>query len=300
MSAVVDAGEHAAVISVTRLASSARRRLDAAPGPAGHVHSAFARSVNLAWHDGHLLALHGPGPLAAPFAATLSGSPDLSLLERGAPVIRDGTMLRVGQLVIETGVGVTVDLTMFATRDAPGALVRWLPTGEGPRGLRPPAGPQARERLADGRRDDVTRAASLRARRALGDAIERDDRPAFTAAAAGLVGLGEGLTPAGDDCLVGALAALHRFAPGAAVLGRASREALVRLADAGTTTVAREFVVHALDGTFAEPVLAVLTAPDRDTACAASAALLRMGATSGADTLTGIRLALSALEARHR
>jgi uncharacterized protein DUF2877 len=281
VSAVVDAGERAAVIRIVRLASAAQRRLDAAPARAGHVHSVFARSVNLAWHDGRLLALHGAGPLAAPFAAALSCTADLSRLEREAAVMRAGTIFRVGPLVIDASAGLSVDLAMPAARGAPGALGRWLPPQGGAAG-------------------GLGAAAGRRARAALADAIERDDPPAFAAAAAGLVGLGEGLTPAGDDCLVGALAALHRFAPGAAVLGRASREALVRLADAGTTTVAREFVVHALDGTFAEPVLAVLTAPDRDTARAASAALLRMGATSGADTLAGIRLAFSALEARHR
>jgi hypothetical protein len=64
--------------------------------------------------------------------------------------------------------------------------------------------------------------------------------------------------------------------------------------------VARDFIVHALDGAFAEPVVSVLTATGPDAARRSVAALLDTGATSGADTLSGIRLALLALEGRRR
>ena len=60
--------------------------------------------------------------------------------------------------------------------------------------------------------------------------------------------------------------------------------------------MAREFVLEALDGRFAEPVLALLTAGSDGDAGGAARRLLAMGATSGADTLCGIRLALRALE----
>src|SRR5262249_58791247 len=49
------------------------------------------------------------------------------------------------------------------------------------------------------------------------DALERgiaaQDAGAFADAACSLIGLGEGLTPAGDDAILGALAAIHRLAP---------------------------------------------------------------------------------------
>ena len=40
----------------------------------GRVHSVFARAVNVEWNEpaGALLTLHGPAPLAAPFAMALS------------------------------------------------------------------------------------------------------------------------------------------------------------------------------------------------------------------------------------
>jgi len=62
--------------------------------------------------------------------------------------------------------------------------------------------------------------------------------------------------------------------------------------------VARDFLLEALDGRFAEPVLALLTAPSDDVAGSAARRLVAMGATSGADTLCGIRLGCRALETR--
>src|SRR5206468_2486768 len=41
----------------------------------GRIHSVFERAVNVLWGDGHLLTLHGPGPLAAPFAIALERLP---------------------------------------------------------------------------------------------------------------------------------------------------------------------------------------------------------------------------------
>jgi len=56
-------------IRVLRMGRSTCERLNAAPREAGEVHSAYARTLNLLWHAGRLLTLHGPGPLLAPFAA---------------------------------------------------------------------------------------------------------------------------------------------------------------------------------------------------------------------------------------
>ena len=104
------------------------------------------------------------------------------------------------------------------------------------------------------------------ARAALAGAIGSGDAARLVEAASGLLGLGEGLTPAGDDCLVGALA--------------------VR-----TTAVGREFVVHALAGRFSEPMLALLRARGPIEAAEAVRRLAGLGATSGMDTLAGLRLA---------
>ena len=132
--------------------------------------------------------------------------------------------------------------------------------------------------------------------RALERALASRDGGAVVAAARALIGLGEGLTPAGDDCLVGALAVLHRLAPGWLSEDSRITEALAAAARTRTTDIARDFLLEALAGRFAESVLAVVTAGSVLSAKLAAERLARVGATSGADTLGGIRLACRALE----
>jgi hypothetical protein len=133
------------------------------------------------------------------------------------------------------------------------------------------------------------------ATRRLADAIARTDPAAFAGEAAALVGLGEGLTPAGDDVLVGALAALH--AAGHPLAG--DRDVAVGLRHAArtrTTDLGREFLLHAVDGEFAECVLDAVSG-DRDRERRGVTALLAHGASSGADTLHGLRVATRAVAA---
>ena len=113
--------------------------------------------------------------------------------------------------------------------------------------------------------------------------------------ALGMLGLGEGLTPSGDDCLVGALAVVHRFAR-SWLDAHPEIERVVRAASlTATNAIAREFVTHALAGRFSESLIDLLSAQSAKDIEGAVTHLLRMGATSGADTLHGIRLALCAL-----
>jgi hypothetical protein len=166
----------------------------------------------------------------------------------------------------------------------PGGDLRWfaarlsaLATPDGAASLGTPGAVQARGWLADGIR--------------LGDA------GLFLRGAYGLVGLGEGLTPAGDDCLVGVLAALWRFAPGR-IPPEEIRAALADTAGRDTTLLAREFLLHALDGWCAEPVLDLVHAAAPEGLARAVTRLLALGATSGRDLLTGLRLATDALHRR--
>jgi hypothetical protein len=98
--------------------------------------------------------------------------------------------------------------------------------------------------------------------------------------------------------VLGALAAIHRLAPEWLTSHEGQRGRLADAARRRTTDVARDFLLEALDGRFAEPVLALLTAPSDDMAGSAARRLVAMGATSGADTLCGIRLGCRALETR--
>jgi hypothetical protein len=269
------------MLQVLRLSPAVATRLEAAPLEAGRVHSVFGRAVNLSWHDGGLLTLQAPGPLAAPFAAALARMPAPDALEPGARVERRGDTLVLGGLFVRWR-GATVAST--AVRESAGAPPPVLGIlvddreGRGARALESPIGRRARSRLAEG--------------------LTRHHVPTFLDGACGLIGLGEGLTPAGDDCLVGALALIHRFdRPWLAAQPRI-RAAVRSKTLRGTTAVAREFLLHALDGHFAESVADLVHADSVAGVREGAARLLAVGATSGADTLLGMGLALAALRAR--
>ena len=108
---------------------------------------------------------------------------------------------------------------------------------------------------------------------------------------ASLVGLGPGLTPSGDDALVGLLAVLQRLAPaGAPWLGQLLRPAVARRLDR-TGDISAHYLRLAVAGHVGERLVAIcdaLAAGTVDDAQAAAAAVVAGGATSGADALLGI------------
>ena len=252
-------------LRVTRLGSASLERLSRGPLKPGRIHSVFERAVNVLWGDGHLLTLHGPGLLGAPFAIALERLP-----ARGA-----------------VAPGMTIERSDFEWTSAERVSLE-MPGGA--LGFGKEALPEA------GCARALCSGAGRRAQGALERGIMVGDPDAFAAAACSLIGLGEGLTPAGDDCVVGALAAIHRLAPGWIAAHHGQRDRLADAARRRTTDVARDFVLEALDGRFAEPVLALLTAGSDGDAGRATRRLVAMGATSGADTLCGIRLGCRALE----
>ena len=274
---------NARTIRVLRVSPDVAERLQTAPLATGRVHSVFERALNLAWHDGRLLTLQGPGSLVAPFAASLTRLPRSHAIGPGTRIWRRGDTLALDGAILGWQGATIVDTAMPESSAGPGPSLSALlvePPAEGGRGLSSAIGRAARSRLALG--------------------VSRRDPEAFLEGTRGLLGLGEGLTPAGDDCLVGALAVMHRFA-GSWLRAHPEIQASVgRAAATATTAVAREFVAHALAGHFAEDLIDLMTAESADGSGRAAARLLRSGATSGADTLVGMRLALAALGACRR
>src|SRR5262249_2168569 len=170
------------VVSVLAMGSVSRRRLQAAPYDAGRVHSAFDRVVNVEWHDGRLLAIHGPGRLLAPFAIALARGPSRAV-RPGSRVHRRGDTIALDDVVLEWSAATTVETAMpkhADVRQGVATLLSALPEAEPSAGLSSVIGQRARARLAEG----------VRTARA----------GAFLEGALAMLGLGEGLTPAGDDC----------------------------------------------------------------------------------------------------
>jgi hypothetical protein len=260
-----------------RLSADLADRLSRGPGSTGRVHSVFARALNIEWADGRLLTLHGPGALRAPFAAAIERVALLRAQRPGAPVVADATHVRLPGLALVWSEATRIECAIPSP----------------PPGLHRPVIDALRyfdRRHATG----IDSPRGVAARAALSAAIVSGNPGALVGAASNLLGLGEGLTPAGDDCLVGTLAVLHATGHPALVGAPSPATAIARTARDRTTAVGREFVVHALAGRFSEPVLALLRARSAHEAAAAAAQLAALGATSGTDTLTGMRLACRA------
>lgn len=125
----------------------------------------------------------------------------------------------------------------------------------------------------------------------LARATECGDAGAAVSALSALVGLGAGLTPAGDDFIVGYLAALwsrSRREPGIAALLRALVAPVGQLS-LHTNAISRQMLLDALQGHFAERLTEVVRCicDDGDVAGAAMRAL-EVGHSSGADALCGL------------
>ncbi len=118
--------------------------------------------------------------------------------------------------------------------------------------------------------------------------------------AARLIGWGEGLTPAGDDFLVGLLAGLDAFVEGDERRGRmrGAIAATVTSCRRRTTPIAAHYLTLAAGGHYNEPLVdlrnALLAEDDRHVVDAALRRVLAIGASSGADTARGLLAGLTA------
>lgn len=257
----------AAKVRVQAVGAHLAGRFGAVASLPGQPHSVFEHAINFIGPDGMLLALHGPEPLAAPFAMALpTWDQDLS----------------AGALILDLEGARRVDLAIRPAAERDGTARDLLDEALARSASAP---------LAPG----LDTAAGRAARSAMSLAIRRRDAAGFLEAARALVGLGEGLTPAGDDYLVGALAALHRLGEGWPTGEAPLRDALIAHACRATPMVSAAFLCYAVAGQFSEPLRDLAMADTVAAARAAATALARMGATSGADTLAGVRETLAAL-----
>jgi Protein of unknown function (DUF2877) len=263
-------------IAILRWSAATRHRVLCAPPEAGRVHSVFRRAVNILWHDGRLLALQGPAPLAVPCGLVLSRLP--SGESPGTRVRRgDGRILCGAESLVWEGASLT-DPTIHPAGETREMLEAVLnePTGA---------------RVAPGLDSEVGR----RGQQLMAQGIGSGNAATVLEGARRLIGMGEGLTPAGDDCLVGALAMLHRFRRPWLEGQPEVTAAIAAAVEEGTTLVAREFILHALGGSFSEAILRLVGAASEQEARLAVAQVLATGGTSGADILRGMRLALEAI-----
>jgi hypothetical protein len=132
---------------------------------------------------------------------------------------------------------------------------------------------------------------------AIRDALDCSELPAFAAAALRVLGLGHGLTPSGDDFVGGIFFALaHAPRDDWAADLPAVRARVREAARTSTNVISAALLDDLIDGaSYAclHDLLAALHDDDRCAMARASERLLCVGASSGADMLAGLLLALT-------
>lgn len=271
--------------------------------PTGRIHSVHRAAMYIEMDrtdDLVVLALDAVG--GVPRGALIAGLADFRAhgLERGMAVT--GT---AGRLSIPRA-GFTIDVagarqwsaSLPATAACnPGrALRRRVGTARALAGAAAPRGGFA-PLLGDGRIDGDFAAAARPRVAALAAAVQNSQVATAAEAASSLIGLGPGLTPSGDDLLVGLLAGLEAAGY---PLRSALATSIARHARDRTTRIGAAVLANAARGQFAERLHDVIVAVARPDAGGLPRAIERAmayGATSGADTLVGLFTALDAASA---
>ena len=277
-------------------------------GGSGAVHSVFRAVLNLETQDG-LITIGGPSVEPLPHGLLIAGPIDFQTLG-----------LRIGQQVILNGAriqipacGIDIDVSRAAgwsprlpATDPDLARARWRLRARHMRILAA-AAVRARPGSCEGLGDlidhqgqaplrPVARLAAPRLE-CLVAAVRNSDPSAAGVAAASMVGLGPGLTPSGDDALVGMAAAVTAMA----TPGTLDATFLRRVADTAssrTTAVSTAFLRHAVAGEFSaglHRLLAAFIGPDPSDVASTIERSVAFGATSGTDTLVGVLTGLDAL-----
>jgi len=247
------------------------------------IHSVFASSVNLLSDDG-LVTLAGPAGAGHPHAVVVAGPGDFRAW--GLP---GGGWARVRGETLGLP-GVRIDLAGAERPPAP--VLAGVPRLGGAHRacLAALARHQAATGCALALADPSGSAMGQALWRGVMDLIAAPDRAARDRAVAALVGLGPGLTPAGDDILCGFLAAAGpALAPGLAAAMAANL--------ARTGLISARLMAGALRGFWPAPLAALaaaLAGDDVTEALADLAQLCRLGHSSGADLATGYLLGLAA------
>jgi len=312
------------ILQAQTVSSIVLDQLNCAAG-SGSVHSVFDRTVNILCGNVHpdaaWVSLHAPGVPMHPHAVLLGPGEDWRDWRDGEEW-KDGEAGRAAKGLLGARVGERVDLAATeivlgagrVTVGLGGAAVwsPWLQPFGG--ASESPAGSRVDTIMRSMGRSEITSPFLRRAgftgsveealtRKCL--AIKKDLRRAWrlgdmeSAARAMMsaVGLGSGLTPSGDDFLVGFLGAAHFFASGDD--GRAEAARSLPVGRSMTTAPAFFMLKGALAGFLPDPLSCLLRALAREDERGVGRAvgrLTELGATSGQDMLAGVICYLEARE----
>jgi hypothetical protein len=293
-------------VQVQRWSSAAASILPHQQTVVGWVQACYARIVNLRTPSGRLLTLQGQGLLQAPLALALTGefAALVPCLPVGALVLQHRSetcgmpaglrLVCAGAAVWDGRIRPVPALTAATLASRANMLTAWLVGHVPARGL----APLLTAWYEEGRTTVCQRVSDAFMPLLAGRGIMP---PGILGMISQVVGLGEGLTPSGDDLLVGLLAVLHVTGRLHTLLPPAQHQQFLQTVSAGTLALSAEFLHCALEGNFAEPVVCLirslfLLAPDEWPVHAAT--LAAVGHSSGIDAMVGMVLGCRLLE-RH-
>ncbi len=275
------------------------------------VHSVFPRACNFETDSGELVTLLAPGSGNLPHGirCALPFAPLYTRLRQGQAATLEGAALRIpaADFVMDFSRAAVWNGTLAAspglrgagTQGALGELCETLRARAPDLGVAPA--------LFSSSNPHSTLERALVARMGqtlpiLARATATNDSDTVVSAFSALVGLGTGLTPAGDDFIVGYFAALWSRSyrePGIAALLRALAVPVGQLS-LHTNAISRQMLLDALQGQFAERLTEVVRSVcDGGDVAGAVMRALEVGHSSGADVLCGLLFGYSpALVAR--
>lgn len=269
------------------------------------VHSAFHSAINFRYQD-RLLTLVAADQADLPQGVRVDAPADFSFerFKAGDQVLYDGGLLRLGSLTVDLrGVrrwkcdlpALTADLSKPAVLHA--WRIAWQALNERQQAAR--ADILAAELLCPGGdAQNMTRQRAGDAMRKLFDSSRKATDLNLEAPLHALIGLGSGLTPSGDDLLVGFLAGLwcgvHQT-PERQQLIDALSEEIARLAYR-TNEISRAYLLCAAHGKvsshLAKLASAICRAYSKKRLLAAFESAVQVGHSSGMDAVTGLLFGL--------
>lgn len=243
----------------------------------GYVHSIYRSTLNFTLNE-ELFSLQDARAECSPISFVLLQGLSLPLCRAGQPASWDGTTLRLGDAAFSCS-----HETERFSGELPAARNPVLPEGFALPALNGDFG---------GSRQSAAEAEAVTQRAAAAMACGNWKQAASELC--GMLGLGCGLTPSGDDWLIGALALLQFAAEKNAAclqLLHAMQGALLpQLSE--TNDISARFLELACEKRFSAPVCTLFSAwlgGDAAAVCRAARRVLRLGHSSGADMLEGIR-----------
>jgi len=265
---------------------------------AGYILATFDRSCYLDM-DGQIVALVAPALLNGPLNLMVEMDAWQERVTPGAVAVSTDHALRIdGGLDIGLHEAAVWDATLQAWPEEQVPMLRaHLPTLQRLLDREAPEGGLAR---AVSHPNASTTALERRAAPAiveLARGLQRRDALLVSRAAGALAGLGPGLTPSGDDVLVGGLLAFALNADDSRVM----RQAIVSAVRDRTTRISMAYLDAAARAEASESwhrLVAALAVDDPGRIASAARGVMAFGETSGSDMLAGFVLAAEALVQR--